>query len=53
MNVLNTYGRDNTTRLTNEAMRIREALGILLNSKAEYRQPRVPRVTIESGTNVN
>ena len=53
MNVLNTYGRDNTTRLTNEAMRIREALGILLNSKAEYRQPRVPRVTIESGANVN
>ena len=53
MNVLNSYGRDNTTRMTDEAMRIREARGVLLNSKAEYRQPRVPRVMIENGTNVN
>ena len=53
MNVLNSYGRDNTTRMTDEAMRIREARGVLLNSKAEYRQPRVPRVMIENGANVN
>ena len=53
MNVLNSYGRDNTTRLTNEAMRIREALGVLLNSRAEYRQPRVPRVVIVDSANVN
>ena len=50
---MNSYGRDNTTRLSNEAMRIREAIGILLNSKAEYRQPRIPRVVIEDNVNVN
>ena len=50
---MNSYGRDNTTRLSNEAMRIREAIGILLNSKAEYRQTRIPRVVIEDNVNVN
>ena len=56
MQVLNTYGSDNTTRMVNEAMRIREQLlllGICLNSRAEYRQPRVPRVVIEDNVNSN
>ena len=48
MKPLKTYGRDNTTRKANEAMRIREAKGVSLNSKAEYRQPKIPRVVIEN-----
>ena len=54
MQILKTYGSDNTTRMVNEAMRIREhllKLLISLNSRAEYRQPRVPRVVIEDSVN--
>ena len=38
MQVLKTYGTDNTTRKGNEAVRIATKGGELLNSKAEYRQ---------------
>ena len=41
------------TRKVNEAIRIREYDGVKLNSKAEYRQPKAPRVMIESSTNRN
>ena len=56
MQILKTYGSDNITRMVNEAMRIREhllKLLISLNSRAEYRQPRVPRVVIEDSVNSN
>ena len=53
MNVLKSYGRANFTRAVNEAVRIRETKGVTLNSRAEYRQPRVPRVVIEGSANVN
>ena len=53
MRILRNYGRDNLTRKVNEAIRIREGEGIKLNSKAEYRQPKVPRVVIENSTNRN
>ena len=51
MNVLKTYGRDNLTRKTNEAVRINNNKGVRLNSKAEFRQPRVPRLVMH--TNIN
>ena len=51
MTVLKTYGRDNTTRKTNEAVRINFNTGVRLNSKAEYRQPTVPRLSILRSSN--
>ena len=51
MRILKTYGRDIITRKVNEAVRINEAEGVKLNSKAEYRQPKVPRVVIEKSAN--
>ena len=51
MKILTTYGRDNTTIKANEAMRINEHNGVKLNSKAEYRQPKVPRIVIENRVN--
>ena len=51
MKILKTYGRDIMTRKVNEAVRINEHDGIKLNSKAEYRQPKVPRVVIENSVN--
>ena len=35
------HGRDNLTRKMNEAVRINNNKGVKLNSKAEYRQPRL------------
>ena len=49
--VLKTYGWENTTRKVSEAMRIYEDKGVNLHSKADYGQPKVPRVVIESSTN--
>ena len=51
MKVLKHYGSDNTTRKSNEAVRINMNPGIKLNSKAEFRQPRVPRVVIHENMN--
>ena len=51
MKVLKTYGRDNLTRQVNEAMRINNNSGIKLNSKAEYRQPSVPRLVLHGNVN--
>ena len=51
MTVLKTYGRDNETRKTNEAVRINFNTGVRLNSKAEYRQPTVPRLSILRSSN--
>ena len=49
--VLKTYGPDNATRKTNEALRISGNTGVRLNSKAEYRQPTVPRLVIQGNRN--
>ena len=51
MRALKSYGRDNLTRKTNEAVRINEHKGVKLNSRAEYRQPKIPRVVIENSSN--
>ena len=51
MKILKTYGRDNVTRLSNEALRILWNKGVRLNSKAEFRQPSVPRVVIHRNMN--
>ena len=51
MTVLKTYGRDNTTRKSNEAVRINLCRGVRLNSKAEYRQPSIPRLVLHNGSN--
>ena len=51
MKVLKNYGRDNTTRRSNEAMRIAGNKGVRLNSKAEFRQPRIPRLVINGNRN--
>ena len=52
MTVLKTYGDNNTLRKTNEALRITGNLGVRLNSKAEFAQPSLPRLTINRGRNV-
>ena len=39
------------TRKVNEAVRISEHKGVKLNSKAEYMQPKVPRVVIHDSVN--
>ena len=51
MKVLKSYGRDNMTRKANEAARINGNKGVRLNSKAEYRQPHVPRLVIHPNIN--
>ena len=51
MKVLKSYGRDNLTRKTNEAVRINNNKGVRLNSKAEFRQPSVPRLVIHRNNN--
>ena len=51
MHVLKSYGRDNTTRKTNEGVRINLNTGVRLNSKAEYRQPTIPRLAILRSSN--
>ena len=52
MTVLKTYGDNNTLRKTNEALRITGNPGVRLNSKAEFAQPSLPRLTINRGRNV-
>ena len=51
MNVLKTYGRDNETRKSNEGVRINGNKGVRLNSKAEFRQPRIPRLVMHNNMN--
>ena len=51
MRAVRSYGCDNVTRKVNEAVRISEHKGVILNSKAEYRQPKVPRVVIQESVN--
>ena len=51
MKILKTYGRDNLTRLSNEGVRINFNKGVRLNSKAEFRQPSIPRVVIQRNNN--
>ena len=51
MTVLRTYGKDNTARKCDEANRITGNPGVTLNSKAEFAQPSLPRLTIERGRN--
>ena len=51
MNVLNTFGKDNMKRKTDEALRITRHEGVKLNSKSEFRQPSLPRLEIQRGRN--
>jgi len=51
MKVLKNYGRDNTTQKANEAVRITGNKAVRLNSKAEFRQPRIPRLVINENRN--
>ena len=45
------YGRNNLKRQVAEAVNINRREGNKMNSKAEYRQPRVPRVVVHSNMN--
>ena len=51
MTVLRTYGKNNTARKVDEANRISGNKGVTLNSKAEFAQPSLPRLTVERGRN--
>ena len=53
MTVLKTYGWDNMLRKMNESVRINNNPGVKLNSKAEFSQPRLPRLVVHSGRNEN
>ena len=52
MTVLKTYGDKNLLRKLNEAVRITNNPGVKLNSKAEFAQPSLPRLVINSGRNM-
>jgi hypothetical protein len=52
MKILKTYSKDNITRKVNEAIRISNHDGLSLNSKAEFRQPTVPRLVIQRNPNI-
>ena len=51
MEVVDTFGRDNTARMTDESLRISRHKGVKFNSKKEYRQPSLPRLQIQRGRN--
>jgi hypothetical protein len=51
MTILKCFGRSNLARKVNEAIRITNNKGVKLNSKAEFRQPSVPRAVIHRGRN--
>jgi hypothetical protein len=51
MTVLKTFGKDNIKRKVDEALRITRNKGVKLNSKAEFRQPSIPRLVILGGSN--
>ena len=50
MNVVGTYGKDNLKMCVNEAVRIEGAEGVILNSRAEFNQPLLPRARIQRNT---
>ena len=51
MEVVDTFGKDNTARKTDESLKITGHKGVKLNSKREYRQPSLPRFEIQRGRN--
>jgi hypothetical protein len=51
MKVLKTFGPDNMRRKVDEALRITRNPGQNLNSKAEFRQPSLPRLVIVGNRN--
>jgi hypothetical protein len=51
MTVLKTFGKDNMARKVDEGLRIARHKGIKLNSKSEFRQPKIPRIRIISDVN--
>ena len=51
MVVLKTYGDQNALRKTDEANRITNNPGVTLNSKAEFAQPRLPRLVVNPNRN--
>ena len=51
MEVVDTFGKDNTKRKTSEALNITGHKGVKLNSKSEFRQPSLPRFAIQPGRN--
>ena len=51
MEVVDTFGKDNTARKTDEALKITGHKGVKLNSKREYMQPSLPRLEIQRGRN--
>ena len=51
MEVVDTFGKDNTARKTDEALEITGHKGVKLNSKREYMQPSLPRLEIQRGRN--
>ena len=51
MEVVDTFGKDNTKRKTDEALKITGHKGVKLNSKSEFRQPSLPRFAIQPGRN--
>jgi hypothetical protein len=53
MKVIKTFGADNMKRKVDEALRITRNPGQNLNSKAEFRQPSLPRIVIVENRNVS
>ena len=51
MEVVDTFGKDNAKRKTDESLKITGHKGVKLNSKSEYRQPSLPRLEIQTGRN--
>ena len=50
MEVRRVYGRDNSRRMTNEAVEIEGNEGVVMNSRNEYRQSCLPRVQVHRHT---
>ena len=50
MKVGRVYGRDNTRRMVNEAVRIEGNKGVVMNGRNEYRQSCLPRVVVHRNT---
>ena len=52
MNVIRTFKRDNVRRMIYEAIKIIRNEGLVMNSKAEYKQALLPLMLVHSGPQV-
>ena len=49
MKARRTFGRDNRTRMMDEAVRIEQNKGIMMNRKGEFRNSVLPRLAVQRG----